>query len=99
MLADNYTNVRDNFKKYCDKIVTENESVLVTRKDDKHIVMISLEQYNQFTKAVNNLEYLISLNESIEQEKQGKLTRMPVFEHDNEGTIVIHKCKGHYEDK
>ncbi len=46
MLAVNYSNMRDNFKNYCDKVTDDYETVIVTRKNDKNVVMISLEEYN-----------------------------------------------------
>ena len=46
MLAVNYANMRDNFKDYCDKVTDDYETVIVTRKNDKNVVMISLEEYN-----------------------------------------------------
>lgn len=46
MLAVNYSNMRDNFKDYCDKVTDDYETVIVTRKNDKNVVMISLEEYN-----------------------------------------------------
>ena len=39
-------------------ITDENETVIVTRKDEKNVVIISLEQYNSMMKAAHNAEYL-----------------------------------------
>ncbi len=49
MLATNYTILRSNLKHYCDKVTDENEVVIITRKNEKNIVMISLEEYNKLT--------------------------------------------------
>lgn len=46
MLAINYSNLRDNFKDYCDKVTDDYETVIVTRKNNKNVVIISLEEYN-----------------------------------------------------
>ena len=46
MLAVNYSNLRDNLKDYCDKVSDDFETVIVTRKDDKNVVIISLDEYN-----------------------------------------------------
>lgn len=35
MIARNYSNVRNNFKKYCDKVNDDCETVIITRKNDK----------------------------------------------------------------
>lgn len=46
MLAVNYTNLRDNMKNYMDRVTDEYETMIVTRKNNKNIVMISEESYN-----------------------------------------------------
>lgn len=46
MLAVNYTNLRDNMKTYMDKISDDYETMIVTRKDNRNIVMLSEESYN-----------------------------------------------------
>ena len=54
MLTVNYSTLRENLKSYCDKATDEAETVIVTRKNEKNVVLISLEQYNALTKAVRN---------------------------------------------
>lgn len=46
MLAVNYTNFRENMKSYMDKVTDDYETMIVTRKDNKNVVMISEEIYN-----------------------------------------------------
>lgn len=46
MLAVNYTNLRDNMKAYMDKVTDDYETLIVTRKDNKNVVMLSEEVYN-----------------------------------------------------
>lgn len=46
MLAVNYTNLRDNMKMYMDKVTDDYETMIVTRKNNKNVVMISEESYN-----------------------------------------------------
>ena len=46
MLAVNYTNPCDNMKMYMDKVTDDYETMIVTRKDNKNVVMISEESYN-----------------------------------------------------
>ncbi len=50
MLAVNYSTIRSNLKDYCDKATDNNETVIVTRKDEKNVVLMSLEQYNEVMK-------------------------------------------------
>ena len=46
MLAVNYTNLRDNMKAYMDRVTDDYETLIVTRKDNKNVVMLSEESYN-----------------------------------------------------
>ena len=46
MLAKNYSDVRNNFKRLCDTIIQDDETIIVTRKNDENIVMMSLDEYN-----------------------------------------------------
>ena len=46
MLAVNYTNLRENMKTYMDKVTDDYETMIVTRKDNKNVVMLSEETYN-----------------------------------------------------
>ena len=46
MIATNYSNVRNNLKKYCDKATDDYETVIITRKNDKNVVLMSEEEYN-----------------------------------------------------
>ena len=73
MLAVNYSTIRSNLKDYCDKATDENETVIVTRKDEKNVVLISLEQYNRVMKALRNAEYLEKIDKSMHQLKEGKV--------------------------
>ena len=72
MLAVNYSTIRSKLKDYCDKATDDNEIVIVTRKGEKNVVLISLEQYNEIMKELRNLEYLNKIDKSIEQLEQGK---------------------------
>ena len=73
MLAVNYSTIRDNLKNYCDKATDEAETVIVTRKNEKNVVLMSLEQYNALTKAVRNADYLAKIDRAFDQleAKQG----------------------------
>ncbi len=46
MLALNYTNLRKNMKSYMNKVVDNDETMIIARKDNKNVVMISEEKYN-----------------------------------------------------
>ena len=59
--------MRNNLNEYCDKATDEHEIVIVTRKGEKNVVLMSLEQYNQLVKAAKNAEYLAMIDRSIAQ--------------------------------
>lgn len=84
MLAVNYSTIRKNFKAYCDEATDNGETVIITRKNEKNVVIMSLEQYNQIMKAARNAEYLAKLDRSIEQLVSGKGQQHELIEEDNE---------------
>ena len=72
MLAVNYSTIRNNLKDYCDKATDDNEVVIVTRKNEKNVVLLSLEKYNQIMKMARNAEYLAMIDQSISQLTAGR---------------------------
>ena len=56
MLAVNYSTIRRKLKEYCDRATDEMETVIITRKNEKNVVLMSLEQYNQMMKLLKNAE-------------------------------------------
>jgi antitoxin YefM len=76
MIATNYSSVRQNLKKYCDKAVKDIETIVITRKNDENVVLLSESQYNNLMENLyirSNPEYYNKLLQSIEQLKQGKV--------------------------
>ncbi|MDL2261462.1 type II toxin-antitoxin system prevent-host-death family antitoxin [Methanimicrococcus sp. OttesenSCG-928-J09] len=76
MLAVNYSTVRSNFKTYLDQVNDKAEPIIVTRKNKKDAVLMSLEEYNKMIeeqKKLRNETYLKKLDESIQQIKEGKV--------------------------
>jgi len=70
MLAVNYSNLRNNLKTFFDKVIENYETIIVTRKDDKNIVIISLEEYNNMVenaRIMSNKKYYDRLLESKKQ--------------------------------
>lgn len=65
MVAVNYSTIRENLKSYCDRVTDFNETVIVTRKDEKNVVIISLDEWNVLQRALRNADYLSRLNRSI----------------------------------
>lgn len=83
MLAVNYTNFRENMKEYMDKATNDYETMIVTRKNNKNVVMISEEAYNNLMENVyvmgnkSNYDWLM---ESKEQLESGKLKEHDLIE-------------------
>ena len=83
MLAVNYTNFRENLKDYMDKATDDYETMIVTRKNNKNVVMISEESYNNLMETVyvmgnkSNYDWLM---ESKEQLESGKYTKHDLIE-------------------
>lgn len=46
MISINYSEARQNFKDYLDKTIDDCEPIIITRKENRNVVMISLEEYN-----------------------------------------------------
>ena len=72
MLVANYTSLRNNLKDYCDQATDDNEIVLVTRKNDKNVVLMSLERLNQLEKELRNAMYLAKVEKAFKQLDDGK---------------------------
>lgn len=82
MLAVNYSTIRNNLKDYCDKVTDFSETVIVTRKGEKNVVMMSLEKYNQLEKAARNAEYLSMIDRGMTQLEAGRGQEHELIEED-----------------
>lgn len=87
MLAVNYSNLRDNLKDYCDKVSDDFETVIVTRKDEKNVVIISLEEYNNLKEnlyIMSNPKNYSRLLESKRQLETGNFKAHELIEDNND---------------
>ena len=72
MLAVNYTALRENMKTYMDKITDDYETMIVTRKDNKNVVMLSEESYNNMIENIyvmgnrSNYDWLMESKAQLE---------------------------------
>lgn len=77
MLAVNYTMLRDNMKNCMDKVTDDYETMIVTRKNNKNVVIISEESYNNMLEnlhLVGNKANYDWLMESKKQLELGKIS-------------------------
>ena len=83
MLAVNYTELRGNMKECMDKVSDDFETLIVARKKNKNIVMISEETYNNMMEnmhLIGNEENYKWLMESKRQLEEGMLQMKELIE-------------------
>ena len=86
MLAVNYTSLRENMKTYMDMVTDDYETMIVTRKDNKNVVMISEEAYNNLMEnayIMGNKANFDWLMESKAQLEKGKFSAHNLIEVDD----------------
>jgi len=82
MKVVNYTDLRVNLKKWMDLVVDDYEELIIKRKDNKDLVLISLEEYN----SLQETSYLLSgknrdvLIQSLKEAKGEKTIEKSLFE-------------------
>mgnify|MGYP000554395356 FL=1 len=72
MIATKQMDIRANIKKYFD-LAFNGETIIVSRKQNKNVVVISEAEYNDLQKAKKNAEYLAHLDRSFEQLQKGEV--------------------------
>ena len=88
MLAVNYSSVRNNFKEYCDRAVYDVEPIIITRKNEENVVMLSLDVYNKMLENLfirsndNNYQHILK---GIKQLEAGQVVTSSLDENGNEG--------------
>lgn len=72
MLAVNYSTLRDNMKKHFDTITDDYETMVITRKNNRNIVMMSEETYNNLMENIHvmgnkaNYDWLMESKSQLE---------------------------------
>lgn len=80
MIAVNYSTFRNDLKNYCDKATDLGETIIVTRKEEKNVVILSLEQYNDLIRQKNNAAYMGMLQKSMAELTEGNIHLLPLDE-------------------
>jgi len=70
MLAVKSMDVRDNFRDICDRVF-HGETIIISRKKNENVVMLSEQEYNELRKAKRNAEYLAMLDRSMGEAEAG----------------------------
>ncbi|MEX1191465.1 MAG: type II toxin-antitoxin system Phd/YefM family antitoxin [Brumimicrobium sp.] len=82
MKVVNYTDLRVNLKKWMDIVINDVEELIIKRKNNKDLVLISLDEYN----SLKETSYLLSgknrdvLMQSIKEAKGGQSEEHDLFE-------------------
>ncbi len=83
MNAVNYSDLRRNLKDYMDRVYKDQETLIVTRKNNENVVLISIDEYNSLLET----NYLLSneanakhLKESLRQSREGKAAERQLIE-------------------
>ena len=82
MDAITYTDLRQNLKTYMDKVFQDHDSLIITRKNNENVVLLSVGEYNSLLET----NYLLSneanaehLKKSITQHKAGKIKARELY--------------------
>jgi antitoxin YefM len=80
MQAVNYTTARNNLKSLIDEVCDKHEEVIITTKNDKSVVMMSLDEYNrthaqlkrEVQEAIAEIERgeFVGINEAFDEAKR-----------------------------
>lgn len=87
MIATNYSTLRENMKLLLDKVTDDYEIITVTRKDNKNVVIMSEEEYNNL---LENM-YIVAdranhdwIMQSKSQLDKGSFTKQDLIEDDDD---------------
>ena len=70
MIATNYTELRENLKSYMDQVTDNYETMIITRKNNRNVVMISEESYNNLMENIYIMGNKANYNWLMESKKQ-----------------------------
>lgn len=85
MIAVNYTQFRNEMKSHMDTVTDDYEAMVVTRKENKNVVIISEETYNNLIENIHvmgnkaNYDWLMESKKQLEsgKAKKRKLIEVP----------------------
>jgi len=85
MEAITYTNLRQNLNTYMDKVIQDHNSIIITRKNNENVVLISANEYNSLMETnylLSNKANVEHLKRSIAQHKEGKMNTRELYENE-----------------
>ncbi len=87
MISTNYTDLRENLKKYMDQVCDNYEPLVITRRGDRSVVMLSEESYNNILEnmyIMGDRDYYQSLLRAKEEIEAGRSQLHELIEADDE---------------
>ncbi|MCM1102536.1 MAG: type II toxin-antitoxin system prevent-host-death family antitoxin [Clostridium sp.] len=81
MIATNFSNVRNNFKEVCERVVQDSDIAIITRKNGENVVLMSQVQYDNLMEnfhirdSKTNYEWI---KDSVRQAENGRLIKFEV---------------------
>ena len=81
MNAVYFSELRKNLKKYMDKVYMEDDPLIVTRKNNENVVMISMQEYNSLIETnylmanEANAKHLMKSMSEVKSKKPGKVIK------------------------
>jgi len=85
MDAVSYTDLRQNLKSYMDKVYNDHDPLIITRKNNQNVVLLSVDEYNSLMETnylMSNEENYKYIKESIDQYEKGKVKQKKLIEND-----------------
>jgi antitoxin YefM len=82
MDAVSYSDLRQNLKSYMDKVYFDHDSLIITRKNNENLVLISIEEYNSLMETnylLGNESNAEHLQKSINQYKNGNAKKKEIL--------------------
>ena len=83
MEAITYADLRQNLNAYMDKVIQNHDSIIITRKNNENVVLISVDEYNSLVETnylLSNKANVEHLRKSIAQHKEGKMKTRELYE-------------------
>jgi antitoxin YefM len=83
MFALNYSQFRKNMKTYLDRVTDDYDTLVITRKENRNVVIMSEDAYNNMVEnlfIMSDTDNYLSLLESIKELKRGEVVTRDVVE-------------------
>ena len=79
MIAVKQVDIKANMKKYFD-MVFQGEQIIVPRKRNENVIVISEQEYNELQQIKRNVEYMKMINKSMKEAKDGNFIAKSIEE-------------------